>query len=114
MNVVNDLRMPDIMNLIDRDLCFDLGKGIPVAIVIVADVLVIKLRRIGAFVRRAQRFVVPVFDDVDAVRIKRRNEQDDRVAQNIPGFPARLTKRVGARSACWKGSNQLRSNECRR
>jgi hypothetical protein len=70
MNVVDDLRMPDVVNLVDSDLRFDLRERIPVAIVIVTGVLVIELRRIGAFERRAECFVVPVFDDVDAVRIQ--------------------------------------------
>ena len=71
MNVVDDLRMPDVVNLIDCNLRLDLREGIPVAIVIVAGVFVIELRRIGSFVRCAECFVLPVFDDVDAIRIQR-------------------------------------------
>ena len=70
MNIVDDLRMPDVVNLIDGDLRLDLGEGIPIAVVIVAHILVIKLRRIGAFIRSAERFVVPVLDDIHAIGIQ--------------------------------------------
>ena len=69
VDVVDDLRVPDVVDLIDRELRLDLRKGVPVAVVVVADVFVIKLGRLGAFERRAERFVVPVFDDIDAVGI---------------------------------------------
>ena len=49
VNVVDNLRMPDVENLVDDQLRFDLREGVPVAIVVVAGVLVIKLGRIGAF-----------------------------------------------------------------
>ena len=83
MDVVHDLRVPDVVNLIDRDLRLDLGEGIPVAVVIVTNVLVIKLRRIGALEGSAERFVVPVFNDVDAVGIEGRHEQNYCVTQNL-------------------------------
>src|SRR5712692_3235058 len=83
MNVMDDLRMPDVENLVDGELRLDLRERVPVAIVIMTSVLVIKLRRIGAFVRRAQRLVVPVLDDVHPVRIRGRHQQDDCVAQNL-------------------------------
>ena len=47
----------------------------PVAIVIVTGIMMIKLGRFSSFVRRAQRFAIPVGDDVDAVGIGRRNQQ---------------------------------------
>ena len=50
----------------------------------ITDVFVIKLGRLGAFIRRPERFLVPVIDDIDSVRIQRRNEQDDGVVQNPP------------------------------
>jgi len=83
VDVVDDLRVPDVMDFIDCQLRFDLRKGVPVAIVIVADVLVIKLGRLGAFVRRAESFVVPIFDDVDAVRIQAGYKQNDRILENV-------------------------------
>ena len=86
MNVVDDLRMPDVVNLVDRELRLDLRERVPVAVVIVAGVFVIELRRISSFVRRAESFVVPVLDDVNAVRIQRRHEQDDRVVEDLLNF----------------------------
>ena len=83
MYVVDDLWMPDVVNLVDRDLRLNLREGVPVAVVIVARVLVIELRRIGAFERRAECFVVPVLDDVNAVRVERRDQQNDRVVENF-------------------------------
>ena len=83
MNVVDDLRMPDVENLVDDQLRLNLRERVPVAIVVVAGVLVIKLRRIGAFVRRAQSFLIPVVDDIDPVRIRRRHEQNNCIAQNF-------------------------------
>src|SRR6185436_15502955 len=70
MNVVDDLRPPNVVNFVDGDLSFDLRERVPVAIVIVARVLVIELRRISAFERRAEGSVVPVLDDIHAVRIE--------------------------------------------
>ena len=83
MNVVDDLRVPDVVNLIDGQLRLDLRERVPVAVVVVADVFVIKLGRIGAFVWRAESFLVPVVDDIDAVGIEARHEQDDRVVENL-------------------------------
>ena len=45
MDVVHDLRMPDIVQRIDCELCLDLRESIPVAVVVVAGVIVIQLRR---------------------------------------------------------------------
>ncbi len=70
MDVVDDLRMPDVVDLIDRELRLDLRERVPVAVVIVADVLVIKLWRLGAFELCSERFVVPVFHDIDAIGIE--------------------------------------------
>src|SRR5687768_18185582 len=42
--VVDDLRMPNVVNLVYGELRFDLRERVPVAIVIVSGVLVIKLR----------------------------------------------------------------------
>ena len=83
MNVVDDLRMPDVENLVDDQLRLNLRERVPVAIVIVAGVLVIELRRVSAFVRRAQSFLIPVVDDIHAIRIGRRHEQDDGVLENL-------------------------------
>ena len=91
MNVMDDLRMPDIENLVDDELRLDLRESVPIAIVIMAGVLMIKLRRIGSFVRRAQGFLVPVVDDVDAIGVRRRHQENDCIPQDLFNF--RLIRR---------------------
>ena len=71
------------MDLIDSDLGFDLREGVPVAIVIVPGVLVVNRRRLAAFVRCAQRLVVPVLHNVHAIGIQRWHQQDDRVLEYL-------------------------------
>ena len=86
MDVVHDLRMPDDVQRVDGQTRLDLRERVPVAVVIVPRVFVVKLRRVSPFVRRAQCFVVPILDDVHAVRIGRRHQQDDRIAQDFLDF----------------------------
>ncbi len=59
-----------------------LREDVPVAIVVVPNILMIKLRRRRAVVRRASRLAVPLGDDVDAVRVLRRLKQEDDVVEN--------------------------------
>ena len=54
----------------------------PIAVIVVTRVVVIKLRRLASFGRCAQRFSIPIGDDVNSVRIRRRNENQNRVTQN--------------------------------
>jgi len=63
MDVVDDLRMPEIVQRVDGHLRLDLRERVPVAVVIVAHVFLIKLRRIRAFPLRAQRAPVPAGHD---------------------------------------------------
>ena len=55
MNVVQNLRAPDVVDFVHRELRLDLRERVPVAVVVVADVMVIKLGRRGAFGGRAER-----------------------------------------------------------
>ena len=61
---------------------FRLRENVPVAIVVVADVVVIELRRRSAVIRRPARLAIPARDDIDAVRILRRLQQQDHVIEN--------------------------------
>ena len=88
MNVVDDLRMPDVVKLRDGGAGFGLRKDVPVAIVIVADILLIELRRIGSFELRAQRRTIPAGDDIDAIRVQRGDQEQDRVVED--GLEARV------------------------
>src|SRR5688500_7116736 len=54
MNVVDDLRAPNVVNLVHGELRLDLCERVPVAVVIVTGVFVIELGRIGAFERRTE------------------------------------------------------------
>ena len=83
MYVVDDLRMPGVVNLVDGELRFNLREGVPVAVVIVACVLVVELGRIGAFERSVECFVVPVLNDVYAVRVELGNEKNDRIVEYL-------------------------------
>src|ERR1041384_438360 len=74
MNVVDDLRMPDVLNLVDRQLSLDLRERIPVAIIVVPGVVMIELRWVRALSRSAERFVIPRLYYIDTVRIQRWNE----------------------------------------
>ncbi|MEJ7698223.1 MAG: hypothetical protein WKF71_01045 [Pyrinomonadaceae bacterium] len=69
VNVVDDLRMPLVVNFINGQLRLNLRERIPIAVVVVSDVFVIKLRRRGSFKLCAERFVIPIFDNINAVRI---------------------------------------------
>src|SRR2546430_12021820 len=86
MDVVDYLRVPDVVNLVDGDLRLNLSEGIPVAVVIVAHILVIELRRTCSFVWRSQRLVIPVLNDVYTIGIERRDKQNYGVVQNALNF----------------------------
>ena len=94
VDVVDDLRIPRRVERVHRVARLGLRERVPVAVVVVADVVVVELRRRRPFRLRAERRAVPVADDVHAVRILRRHEDDDRVREDR----ARL-RRVAAREA---------------
>ena len=73
--------MPDVVELADDQPRLRLRQDIPVAIIIVPDVFVIKLRRRSSLERRAQRLAVPARHDIDAVGIERGRKQEDCVLQ---------------------------------
>ena len=80
--------MPDVVQLADDEPRLLLRQNVPVAIVVVPDVLLIELRRRGPLERSAQRLPVPSRHDIHPIRIERRREQKDRVVEN--GLEARL------------------------
>ena len=81
MHVVDDLRMPGILQLRGEAL-LGLRKDVPVAIVVVPDIFLIQLRRRRAFIRRAQCLPIPARHDIHAVRVLRRHQQDDHVVED--------------------------------
>ena len=64
-------------------LCLLLGERIPVAVVVVADVVVVEPRQGGSLVLGAEPLVVPVHHPLRPVGIQGRNVQQDDVVQNL-------------------------------
>ena len=85
VHVVDDLRMPHVVQLGDGQLRFLLREHVPVAIVVVADVFLVKLGRAGALEGRAKGAAVPARHDVHAIRIKRWHQQEDGVLEDGRG-----------------------------
>ena len=84
VQVVDDLRMPDVVDLLDRQAVLGLREHEPVAVVVVAGVGLIDLRRRAPLERRAERLRVPLLDEVPAIRVQRRHEQQDDIIENLP------------------------------
>ncbi len=77
--VVDHLRVPHLVELSGHRLRLDLREHRPVAVVVVADVVVIQLRRRRRLEGRAEVLRVPRPDDVEPVGIHRWHEEQDRV-----------------------------------
>ncbi len=71
--VVDYLRMPDVVNLVNDNLRLLLRERVPVAVVVVADVLVVEHGRVRALKGCAESLVVPVLYDIDAVGVQGRH-----------------------------------------
>ena len=90
MNVVDDLRVPDVVERVDGQLRFDLGEGVPVAVIVVAGVVVVELGRFRSFGRGAEGSVVPMRDDGHPVGILRRHEPEDHIVEDRARGGARI------------------------
>ena len=75
---VDDLRLPLAPRVLDHAR-LDHVEHVGVAVVVVADVLLVELRRVRQLVRRPDVFHVPVGDHLLAVGIDRRPQHDDDV-----------------------------------
>jgi len=82
VQIEDDLRMPDVVELGDGEARFSLREEIPVAVEVVAGVLVAEPRRRRALERRAQGLSVPAGDQVQAIGIERGHEQKDGVIED--------------------------------
>ena len=82
MHVVDDFGMPDVVQLGNREARFHLREDVPVAIIIVAHVVVVQLGRRRALERRSQSLAVPARHNVHAIGIERRHQQDDGVLED--------------------------------
>ena len=81
VHVVNQLRMPDVLEA-SGGARLRQREDIPVAIVVMADVMVIDLWRRGSVIWSAARLSVPLRYYVHSIRIFGRFEQDDDVVEN--------------------------------
>ena len=70
MDVVDDLREPFLPEQLCDRLCLREIQHEPVAVVVVTGVVVVELGRGCSLGLCAERFPIPVSDDVDAVRIR--------------------------------------------
>ena len=70
VDVVHDLRVPHVVERIDHQPRLDLSKRVPVAVVVVAGVVVVQLRRIRPFSRPAEGALIPLRHDGHAVGIE--------------------------------------------
>ena len=86
MNVVDDGWRPRRVQRIKDHPLLHLRERIPVTVVVVARVVVIDLRRLRAFRRRAERLPIPIAHDVDAVGVLTGYQHDDRFLQNLARF----------------------------
>ena len=83
MNIIHKLRKPLLPKEFGDRLSLNQIEHKPVAIIVVASIMMIKLWRRRAFALGAERFAIPVGDDIDTVRIGRRQQQQDRIIKNF-------------------------------
>ena len=82
VDVVHDLRVPHVVDRVHYELRLDLGERVPVAVVVVPDIVMIQLGWVGALRGRAHRTVVPASDDRDTVGVERGHEPEDHVVED--------------------------------
>ena len=87
---MHDLRVPHVVQRVYGELSLHLCEGVPVAIVVVAGVVVVQLRRLAALGGRSQGAVIPFGHDRHAVGIERRDEPENHVVEDRPGRGARV------------------------
>ena len=82
MHIVDDLGKPLLIKHARQQLRLNLRQHEPIAVVIVSRVFLIQPRQVRAFIRRANRPLIPLHNDVQPIRICRGNEQHDDVFEN--------------------------------
>ena len=86
MLIIDDLREPVVIELPRHRLRLDLRQHVPVAIVVVPDIVMIELRDARHLELAAHIRHIPVGDDIQAVRVHVRHQEDDRVLPHTPGL----------------------------
>jgi hypothetical protein len=108
---VDDLRLPLPPRVLEHAR-LDHVEHVGVAVVVVADVLLIQARQPRQLVRRADVLHVPLGDHLLAVRIDRRPQHEDDVVENRfdVGSLARLTRSCRSSGVCCGPATSV---ECR-
>ena len=86
MHVKDKLREPFLPIQLRDGLRLNEIEHEPIAIIIVPGVMMIQLRRRCAFALGAERLAIPICDNINAVGIRRRNKQKDRVLKYLFGL----------------------------
>src|SRR6266567_820709 len=108
VDVVHDLRVPHVVDRVHYELRLDLGERVPVAVVVVPDIVMIQLGWVGALRGRADRTVVPASDDRDTVGVERGHEPEDDVIEDRRGREPLGGHRGRAPSRRWSATRLLR------
>src|SRR2546423_15176809 len=82
MNVIDNFRKPFLPKKMSNRLSFFQVRHEPIPIIIVSGVVMVEFWRLASFVWRAERLAIPVRDNVYAVGIRRRDQDQNRIAQN--------------------------------
>ena len=86
MLVEPELRKPFVVDHAVYVFGFDLREHEPVAVVVVADVVMIEVGHLAALVLGAEIFSVPLGDHDFAIGIERRDEEDDGIVEAAENF----------------------------
>ena len=111
VQIVMNLRMPALEHPVDEQPRLLLGERVPVAVQVVADVVVIEERRLRPQPRRSERRLVPLLHRVDAVGIDGRHDQEDHLVAD-PGPRRSEAWRPGRRDASRRVAPRPPSSGC--
>ena len=96
VDVPVDLRVPDLVEELGDDLRLSLRQHEPVAVVVVAGVVLVELQEPRALVRRTDVLAIPARDVVEPIGVERRGEQDDHILTHpLPELVLRGREEVG-------------------
>ena len=111
---VDDLRLP-LPPRVLHHARFDHVEHVAVAVVVVADILLVELRHRRDLERRADVAAIPLRHHLLAVRVDGRPQQQDDVLEDVRRTPDRRPWTAGRRPAAWcAAAPPLRSNAGRR
>ena len=114
VQVVDNMRVPDIVNLLHRQPVLYLRQHEPVAVVVVARVGLVNLRRRATFKRGVKRARVPVMDEIPAIRVERLARAAGSRYRGFAGSAGHRASRDHARGRGPSGSRRLPSRgSCR-